>query len=231
MKYKSTLLAEASGSVGGLVFAHNKGGMYIRARGRPVNRLSEFQRKVRQLLNQAANRWSAHLTPDQRARWYDYAEVVTLHNTLGAQIHIGGNAHYIRSWVARRYLEMPIRDDAPANFNLGEFTPPTLLVTPVGQLGYISFNVDDDWSHEDGAALGYYFSRPGPATREYYRYNYRYQGRTLGSSSSPPTSPISVPMPLTVYTGQRINLRTIITRSDGRLSLPAIATTLVHTLP
>ena len=37
MLFKSAAFTQASGSVGGLTFAHNRGGMYTRARSIPVN--------------------------------------------------------------------------------------------------------------------------------------------------------------------------------------------------
>jgi len=37
MKFKSPILSQASGSIAGITFSHNRGGMYVRARAVPTN--------------------------------------------------------------------------------------------------------------------------------------------------------------------------------------------------
>lgn len=220
MKFKSTLLTEASGGIAGLVFSHNKGGMYVRARTIPTNPASTRQAAVRSLMNQAANRWIDKLTVQQRADWAAYAEVVTLPNVLGAQIKIGPNAHYIRCWVGRKMLELPGLDDAPANFNLGEYTAPSFSLSAATQKATVAFTNTDDWANENGAALGYYFSRPFSPAVVFFKGPYRYQGRTLGNHTTPPESPVVTSVPFAFSEGQQVGMRVIVTRADGRLSLP-----------
>lgn len=73
MKFKSTLLAEASGALAGLVFSHNRGGAYIRQRVIPVNPSSSFQQAVRNFMLVCAGAWNNVLTVQQRAGWTWYA--------------------------------------------------------------------------------------------------------------------------------------------------------------
>ncbi|KKM06452.1 hypothetical protein LCGC14_1743870, partial [marine sediment metagenome] len=47
MLFKSGLITQGSGSIGGLTASHNRGGMYFRARTIPTNPATSFQTVVR----------------------------------------------------------------------------------------------------------------------------------------------------------------------------------------
>ena len=69
MKFKSALVTQASGSVGGMTFSRNRYGMYTRAKGLPVNPNSEFQQAVRQIFSGLSSAWNGVLTSGQRSGW------------------------------------------------------------------------------------------------------------------------------------------------------------------
>ena len=220
MKFKSALLTEASGSIGGIVFSHNKGGLYCRARTIPTNPASSFQAAVRQYMNQYANRWVDKLTPAQRRDWKAYAANVTIPNVLGAQIHIGPNAHYIRCAVARKMLGLTALDDAPTAFDLGWFSAVSIVVSAATQTASLTFEPTDEWASEVGGAMGVYLSRAVSPAIDFFKGPYRYAGKVVGATPTPPTSPASIPMPFPVNVGQQVFAKVSVTRLDGRLSLP-----------
>jgi len=87
---------QLSGSVGGVVAGHNKGGQYLRNRSIPVNPNSERQLAVRQGLSAASINWRA-LTDAQRDAWGAYAAETPLVNSLGESITVSGFNMYVRT--------------------------------------------------------------------------------------------------------------------------------------
>ena len=84
MKFKGTLIGEASGSIASLTFSHNRGGQYVRQRTIPTNPNTVFQQAIRSLVSELTSRWQNTLTEAQRAAWDQYAVQVPLLDPLGA---------------------------------------------------------------------------------------------------------------------------------------------------
>lgn len=93
---KSTILAQISGSVNGITFAHNAGGAYMRNRSLPSNPGTDRQDQVRTAMTTLAKMWSESLTEEQRVAWRLYGAAVTVINKIGDPISLSGIAAFIR---------------------------------------------------------------------------------------------------------------------------------------
>jgi hypothetical protein len=221
VKFKSPIVSEASGSIAGITFSHNRGGMYTRQRVIPTNPGSPYQTAIRQYVAQLSNLWLNTLTAAQRRAWDTYAENVLIADTLGELRNIGGLGQYIRSNVPRLQAAEPRVDDGPTIFNLGDFTEPTWdNVSAGGGTGDLSFDNADAWANEDDAAMLILVSRGQNPSINYFKGPYRYAGEVQGDSVTPPTSPASIALPFAVALGQNVFAQIRVTRADGRLSLP-----------
>jgi hypothetical protein len=87
---------QLSGSVGGVVAGHNKGGQYLRNRSIPVNPNSTRQQAQRNGFGAAAISWRS-LTAGQRAAWESYASLTPVINRLGESITVSGFNMYQRT--------------------------------------------------------------------------------------------------------------------------------------
>lgn len=78
-------LGELSGKMGGLVFARNKGGAYVRQYAIPINPNTVAQVNARALFGASVANWHS-LTPAQKANWENYAQQIyqPLNNANGA---------------------------------------------------------------------------------------------------------------------------------------------------
>jgi hypothetical protein len=94
MKFASQVYTNVSGSVGGLVYSHNKGGMYTRGRAIPVNPNTDSQIAARSALSMAAADWNS-LTEANRQLWRDYAETQNHVDKIGNSILWSGQQEYI----------------------------------------------------------------------------------------------------------------------------------------
>lgn len=220
MKFKSPVYSEASGSIAGITYSHNRGGLYTRARAVPVNPNTPQQQLVRSLMAQLTNLWVSTLTAPQRAGWDAYAENVPITNPLGAAINVGGVGMYVRSNVPRLQSSLPRVDTAPTVMDLGPYTQPDftgMVASTALQTVTIPFDVLDDWVGEDDSAMLTFVGRPQNPSINYFKGPYRAATAILGDATTPPTSPASVTTPFPFVTGQRLFVRVNVSRADGRL--------------
>lgn len=222
MKYKSTILAEASGSLAGCTFSRNRGGQYMRARVTPVNPNTTQQQFVRSLLAQLASVWSGVLTEAQRSAWETYALNVPLPDSFGDPRNVGGIGMFIRCNVPRLNAgdaTLLLLPEAPTLYNLGDYTAPVIdSADAAASTLDITFTAADEWANEDLAAMLICVGRPQNPGVNYFKGPYQFAAVVLGDGTTPPTSPVTVTSPFPFAAGQRMFVYARVTRADGRLS-------------
>lgn len=218
MKYNSATMTEASGSVGGLVASHNRGGAYFRKRTIPVNPNSTQQQAVRSALSLLAGAWGNILTAAQREAWDTYALNVPLPDALGAPRNVGGLGMYIRSNVPRLNAALSRIDDAPTIFDIGEFTAPVVgVIDASASTLSLAFTNTDAWAAEADSAMIVQVSAGQNATINFFKGPYRF-AEFIEGNAVPPASPQLITVPFTVAAGQRVFVEVKVSRADGRLS-------------
>lgn len=99
VKYGATV-AQLSGSVGGIVYARNKGGAYVRNRTSPLQPGTGLQVDARGLFQAAVRNWTNILTDNQRYQWNAYASAIGYTNVFGETRYYSGQQRYIQCYVA-----------------------------------------------------------------------------------------------------------------------------------
>lgn len=226
---KPILMTDLSGKIGGLVFSHNAGGVYIRAAVIPTNPNTPQQVVVRNAVALLTSVWSGELTQAQRDSWDLYAANVTLTNRIGEQKNVSGLAMYIRSNVGQIQMSQARNDDGPPVFNLGAFTAPSMFNATVAaqtvDIGFRNTLLSDAWANETGGTLGIFLSRPQNVGINFFIGPYRFAGFVAGDPI-PPTSPVTITVPFAIALGQRLFGRFVAQRADGRLAAETRATVL-----
>lgn len=219
MKFKSALVTQASGSVGGATFAHNQGGLYVRARSIPTNPQTAQQTAVRAFLSQLSTAWVSTLTALQRSAWNTYATNVPIVGPLGDSRKVGAIGMYNRSNVPRLQASMSRIDAAPTTFDLGTFTPPTLSGAVAGTNVSVGCTGSDVWTTGTGNGMLVYLSRPQNASINFFKGPYQFASKLTGTATGGVTgATIAAPFPFA--SGNRVFYRVQVTFSDGRLSAP-----------
>jgi len=219
MKFKSALLTTASGSVGGMVAAHNRGGLYLRARSIPVNTNTAQQQVVRNFMAQCAAAWVDTLTEVQRAAWALYADFVAIPDAFGDPRKVPPLAMYCRSNVARLQAGLARIDEGPTSFFLPPMTAPAFAVDASDDDVDVSFNNADEWATAVGGGMLVFASRPQNATINYFNGPYRFAGLIAGAVV-PPVSPATIELPFPVVENHKVFFQVRVTTADGRLSSP-----------
>lgn len=99
VKYGSTV-AQLSGSVGGVVYARNRGGAYIRNKTAPIQPNSGLQAGAKTVFAAAVNSWTNTLSASERAAWNGYASAVPYTDIFGDTRYYSGQQRYIQCYVA-----------------------------------------------------------------------------------------------------------------------------------
>lgn len=220
MLYLSPVYSQASGSIAGVTYSHNRGGLYTRARKTPTDPNSTRQQAVRVQMGVLAPAW-AGMTAAQRAAWNEYGANVAMTNKLGQSVYLTGQQHFVRSNVPRLQAGVAMILAAPVIFDLGTFTPPTIASasdTPELTIGYTN---TDDWAIAVGGYMLVYQGAPQGAGRSFFRGPFRYAGKEAGAVV-PPTSPFDATPQFTMTAGQLQWVQVRFIQTDGRLSLPVV---------
>lgn len=219
MLISSPVIAAGSGSVAGLTLSRNRGGMYLRARAVPTNPNTLAQQVVRGHLSDLVVLWGSTVTATQRAAWATYASNTPLTNALGASFFATGQQMYLRSNIGRISAGLVRADNAPTVFDLGGYTNPLIgTASAAGPTVQVLFTAADLWANEDDSAMLVYLSRPQNATVNYFKGPYKLSGLINGDAGTAPTSPATITSQFALAVGQKVFVRTVVTRADGRFS-------------
>lgn len=208
---------QRSGKQGGIVWSHNAGGAYVRARSIPVNPNTSRQVAVRVSVRNLGIRWSLILTQAQRDAWDVYAAAISWVNRLGQTITLTGLNHFLRSNTPRLVSGIPVIDIAPIDLDLA-LAEPELAVTASAATQDLTINGEaaGPWIGEAGAWQFYYMGIPQNPGRKFFGGPYRLLTAVPGAG--PPPFPVVVAASFPFGEGQRIWVRSRIARGDGRLS-------------
>jgi len=211
-------MTQASGSTGGLVASHNRGGMYFRARSIPVNPGSAQQQTVRSAMTALVTAWGQTLTQGQRDAWEVYATNVPVVNAVGDTIQLSGINMYCRSNVSRLQIGVNPVNDGPTIFDTGSFTPVTFTADPVTPQYQITIDNTDAWANTDDSFMLIYGSRPQNPGINYFKGPYRKVDGVSGSLASPPVNAQTATPAFPFTTGNKVFLQIRVTNADGRLT-------------
>lgn len=218
MIYTSGVIAEASGSVGGWVFSHNRGGAYIRTRASVTNPNTVPQQIVRDIFASLAVVWVT-LSLAEREAWETYAINTPVVGRGGRTITLTGRSWYIKANTVRLQAGLAREDTAPINFGLAQLSAVSLEISVAADNVAITFDETDPWVNNDGAGLAVYTSRDLKPTVNFFKGPYQFAGLLAGATVLPPTSPDSSLTSAFGHTvGNRTAFRVFALQADGRVS-------------
>ena len=218
MLFKSAVLTQASGSIGGLTASHNRGGMYFRSRAIPTNPSSARQVAIRSAMSTLSSAW-AGLTQLQRDAWTLYGQNVPVTNRLGDSVILTGQQQYLRSNVPRYQAGLARVDAGPTEFTLPTLDQMGLTSVDVAGLVTVTFVDTQDWLDETGAALLIYAGRPQGVGINFFKGPYRYGTAIEGDATTAPTTPGTFTSDFACALGQKVWIYSRLSRLDGRLSV------------
>lgn len=178
VKFKSAVYTQASGSIGGITYSHNKGGMYTRSRATPTNPNTSRQQAIRSAMGGVLSYWTNVLTQTQRNAWDTYAANTPVLDKLGELRNLSGQQMFLRSNLQRVVAGISIIADGPTMYDTGE----TVAFAGSDQFEIVSSVFDSTYNLSgkasgDGHAL-LFIGDSQPASRVFFKGPYQYAGYT-----------------------------------------------------
>jgi hypothetical protein len=223
--FTSTILSQASGKLGGLVFSNNASGAYIRMAGVVTNPNTEAQQVIRGAMRDLAGIWNEDLTDPMVESWYNYAAVNLSPNALGIMRKISAYAWFISFNTVRKQIGLDAILTAPPS-GVANASPVTVAVTANDQTMAVTFKSTDTWAGAVGGGMAIYASRATNPNRVKYIGNLRYVGKVLGAAVAP-TSPAEIVLPWPATEGMKIHWRVRMVQADGRMSAPFLGNSVI----
>lgn len=223
MLFKSEMVTQVSGSIGGTTYAHNSAGMYRRARSIPVNPNSAAQQAVRATMATLAQAWNEIVTQAQRTAWDNYAALSPVTGKLGDELLLSGQQMYIRCNAVRALAGIARVDAGPTTPGLIMLTTPVATLSIAGPNISVAYTNTDNWAGEVGGGLNIQTGRFITGGRTFFKGPYRYLA-TVDGAGTPPTSPETSAnnafgqVLADATAGQKMALRYMAFRADGRIS-------------
>lgn len=226
MKFRSQVFTAVSGSIGGITYSHNRGGMYTRGRATPVNPSTTAQQRIRMYVSTVVGYWTNTLTDAERTSWNDYAANVPLPDQFGEPRNVTGQQMWTRSGVPWLLAGKDLADiaTAPVVFDLGD--PGVIGGTNAASAGggtfITSIGGSPAWAADDDAGILLQLSEPHNPTKNYYKAPFRFTDFVPGDSGTPITAAqadgSNADPAITWQEGQKMVMRARVLQSDGRLS-------------
>ena len=218
MLIKSTLIAQASGSIAGATFSRNRGGAYVRSRVRGVNPNSPAQSRVRTTFSQWASAYAA-LTLSQKRTWEVYAENAVFLNALGDPIIPPAISIYVGANSLLEAVALPAVSVAPLTT-----TRPSLVVD---EMSLLTWDVSDSEftltdvsaANATGGRLFVATSSAQTAGQRSFKVGYR-RAVTQIDVSAIVNSFGAEPGAYEYVAGQNFRVRARVVRPDGAYSEP-----------
>ncbi len=227
MLFKSQVYTQASGSIGGLTYSHNRGGLYTRARSIPTNPNSTEQQTVRAAFGSLSQRWTQTITQAQRDAWENYAALTPVTNRLGDELILSGQQMYVRCNTVRVQGGIAEVDDGPLIPGNAAFG----VTSGTDSIGDYALHYDDtdDWLDQTGAGMMIQTSRNLSQSINYFKGPFRFHSIVLGDDSTPPTTPEGLTVNAfgkVFQAGLRTYVRARCFLADGRISAEQITNVL-----
>lgn len=151
-------VAEIRGKIGGVVFARNKGGLYMRNFAAPTQGQFPARETAKANFGTNANAWNS-LTDVQRAGWDNYGNQVGSTNSLGEIHPLTGLAAFIRSNSLLLLAGESAVEDAPS-VPLGGPVLSSILLAQAGDEMNIQGGVSEAFTGEDAIIVVVQVSPP-----------------------------------------------------------------------
>lgn len=223
MLFKSEIVTQVSGSIGGTTYSHNSAGLYRRARSIPVNPNSAAQQGVRSNLTTLAQAWNAVLTQAMRDAWDNYATLSPITGKLGDELVLSGQQMYIRCNTVRLLGGIARVDAGPTVPGLIALTTPVATISIIAASVSVAFDNTDAWANVVGGGLNIQTGRFISPGRNFFRGPYRHNS-TVAGAAAPPASPEDTvnnafgQVVADATAGQKCALRYVAFEEDGRIS-------------
>lgn len=224
MLFKSPIYSQVSGSIAGLTYAHNTGGMYARQRSTPTNPATAAQIAARDAVGDLNYFWRNVATQAQRDAWTSWAATNPITGKLGDPLILSGQQMFIKCNAPRMRAALAAVVPGPTIAGLSAIGATSFVPNAAADDVDLTFEASAPWANEAGGYAFLQLGRQVAPTVNYYKGPWRLAGTVVGAAT-PPTSPATITGPFgeTYLAGNKVFGRIIASRADGRPSMSVVS--------
>ena len=219
----STVVAAASGRIGGMVFSRNGSGPFVKTLALPRRQPTSTQSGARALWNSVAHSWRDTLATTDKTAWDAYALTIAFQNPFGQQDIVNGYAAFMRTNILLARNFQPLQELPPGAPGHGQ---PVVLFSTFWSATVVSNEIQfqeaafTNWSRTtDNDALYLYISPQYSPGTNVPPGTFSRLGIITGNTATPPIFPLNFPYPRgTLQTGNKVFLRIVRLSPDGAVS-------------
>lgn len=228
MKIQSATITNASGSIGGMTAAKNRGGLYLRARAAVTNPQTAGQTLIRTVFSAASTAWRT-LTSGQQEGWTNYALNSPRTNFAGDPLILTGSQMYIALNTPRMQAGIDPVATPPTVFGLPptpyQIDPATCVITGPAVALTVSIKIDPPQMAGDTLL---YVSKPQSPSTKFFKGPYNLMGtQPIAANSGGADVEADESTLPAVAVGQVLYYRITYSQDDGRLSGAVVGSVIV----
>jgi hypothetical protein len=223
LKVRSPIIGDASGKLGGAIWARNAGGLYVRAFVTVPDDPTTARGLMRTAMSETVGFWKGDLDQAQREPWEEFARNNPSPGRLAEPQQKGGMDEFIHANVLRRWLAtntsaaMTWTVTPPESRGCPNDGPAISLAVGTTDTMHFEWPGGELWNGDGGAAMVWISSDRVAQTRNFYARKYRFF-TILGNDAVNPASPVNEPLPYDLIGGWRCFWRMRVLTTDGRMS-------------
>ncbi len=223
MIFKSEIVTQVSGSIGGVTYSHGRSGLERKARRQHVDPSTDRQLAVRAVFVELAHAWANELTEAQRTGWRNYAAGTPVDGKLSDRLLLSGHQMYGRCNGVRLAGGVARVDEAPQRPGLATMTGVVVIPGTGPNLILVATTVPEEWRDNDGGVLVVQTTQYVTASRTRNTRGFRQLGAVFGNTAAPPASSFFAPNGfgqnvMDNPVGTPIGFRIVASSPDGRIS-------------
>lgn len=222
MLFRSGVLTDPRGSVGGLTYQGCRGASVARARHKPADPAKVAQSERRHTFGWLRSRWREVLTQDERDGWDLYARATPARTEGGVQRILTGEQMYVKCGSVRALVSGGggVLDTPPKYLGQCRTGMVRVEVQVVFHRVGVTYRADAPWRFETGSWMLVWQSQAVNGSVNRRRQGMVYIGALQGNPGVPPPPIFWYVSPLEYELGQRVWVRTRVSAYDGRVSSP-----------
>lgn len=232
MKWKSALLTELSGKIGGAVASKSRGGVgYFRKLVTPSNPQTTLQSAIRAAMASATQRWLSTLSAPQRAAWDAKATGSstgqTLYNaTTSLAFYANNTGRLLQTDGTTGGTALVAIDAAPSAIGTSLTAPTNVVLSAANDDLSFDINQDDPWINDapTGAQVSgmfVYVTRGQSPSRAAQQYPYELAGVITFANGDTPPGNVDISLNELAFNftaGEVMYLKVMVRKFDGSVS-------------
>jgi hypothetical protein len=155
---------DVRGSLNGMVFSRNRGGAYVRTKVSPVQPVSQWSARTREIFRDVSQFWANTVTPAERQAWEEWAALHPIVNVFGDSVILSGVAAFQLVKARLAMVGVAPSGSVPGSWVVTDPGVPTLVAELTGAVLELTVTAENALTGDEAWFIAW--TRSQPASRK-----------------------------------------------------------------